>query len=138
MKNCLGLAIVLSALWATGCGGSSPVAAGGTITYQGKPVSNARVSFVPIGEGGEDRAVATGETDAAGKFAVGTVKPGDGAVPGDYTVTVAPNGPPATANNYDLPPKPPFPVSYGDPVVSSLKVTVKSGDTNQFPLELKD
>jgi len=139
MKNCVVLFACLLVLSLTGCGGPSPVAAGGTITYQGNPVANANVQFVPTGEaGGADRKIATGETDAAGKFGVGTVKPGDGAVPGDYAVTVTPKGPAAVAGNYELPSKPPFPAHYSDATVSSLKVTVKRGDANQFNLELKD
>jgi hypothetical protein len=139
MKSCAALIVALSMLSMAGCGGPSPVSAGGTITYLEKPVASASVQFVPTGQGGgKDRQIATGETDAAGKFTVGTVKPGDGAVPGDYAVAVTPKGPATTAGNYELPSKPPFPAHYSDATTSSLKVTVKRGDANQFKLELKD
>jgi hypothetical protein len=137
MKSCAAIIVALLILSMAGCGGPSPVSAGGTIAYQEKPVANANVQFVPTGQG-QERKIATGETDAEGKFTVGTVKPSDGAVPGDYTVTVTPKGPAATAGNYELPSKPPFPAHYSDATTSSLKVTVKRGDANQFKLELKD
>ena len=57
----------------------------GVVTYQGKPVENAVVSLVP--KGGDGRS-ATGTTDSNGAFSAGTVGVGDGALPGEYSVTI--------------------------------------------------
>jgi hypothetical protein len=49
-----------------------------------RPLENAVVTFVPDGEG----RMATGITDKNGNFALTTFSTGDGAIPGDYKVTV--------------------------------------------------
>jgi hypothetical protein len=61
-----------------------PVPVSGTVLYQDQPVEGATVVFVPEGH---DYAAA-GVTDASGRFELRTFEPGDGAVPGDYKVTV--------------------------------------------------
>jgi hypothetical protein len=72
-----------------GCGSETGleglVEVSGLITYDGKPVEAATVAFVPEGEG----RAASGMTDADGKFQLTTLKPGDGARPGRYKVTVS-------------------------------------------------
>lgn len=50
-------------LWLTGCGGSNVVSVSGTLTYKGKPVTNAIVHFVP-----QTGRPSMGETDANGQF----------------------------------------------------------------------
>jgi hypothetical protein len=80
--------VICSLLLVGGCGGGSGVGAvkaTGTVTLDGTPVEGATVTFVPKGEG----RVATGITDAEGKFAMKTVEAGDGAVPGSYDVIVS-------------------------------------------------
>lgn len=76
----LGWAVLLS-----GCGGSAyrTVVVGGTVTYQGKPVTSGTITFVP---------------DKPGPAASGTIRPDGtyvlstdgvpGAVPGRYTVMI--------------------------------------------------
>lgn len=129
MKNGTGLLLAFVVMLTNGCG-ASQVPAGGTLTYKGKPVADANVTFVPKEAGaGESPAAAT---DASGKFTI------DGVKPGDYTIVVSPKAAAATENDYSLPPAPPFPAHYSDVAASTLKVTVKSGSDNQFPLELKD
>ena len=68
-----------------GCGGEPPLpSASGTVTYEGKPVEGATVTF-----SNESAAVvATGKTDADGKFTLHTYLKGPGAMPGSYQVTV--------------------------------------------------
>jgi hypothetical protein len=118
----------------TGCGGAGTVPAGGTITYKGQPVANAKVVFTPEAGG----VIATGQTDAQGKFSLGVEKPGDGAAPGDYRVSLTPIEAPRAEGDYSASPPPPFPVEYTNSSGSSLKATVKAGDKNDFALELKD
>jgi hypothetical protein len=70
-----------------GCSGNSRPArtpVSGTVTYQGKPVDGATVTFAPMTEGAP---TATAVTDSSGKYVLNTYEEGDGAVPGDYRVT---------------------------------------------------
>lgn len=128
MKDSAAVLLALSLFGIAGCG-TSPIPASGTVTYKGNPVAEASVGLVPKAGGENQGGVAS--TDAAGKFTLSVL-------PGEYVVTVAPKSAPASANDYSLPPAPPFPVRYSDPGVSDLKVVVKKGEANQFPLELKD
>jgi hypothetical protein len=69
-----------------GCaGGERPVPVSGTVTLEGKPQADVWVLFNPIAGG----RLASGHTDAEGKFALTTSHEGDGAVPGSYYVTFA-------------------------------------------------
>lgn len=79
---CLGLLSLLTLL-AAGCGSSGGLLpATGTVTYQGKPVENAIVSFMP-----EAGTMGTGTTDASGKYEIRTGgKPG--AAPGKHSVSI--------------------------------------------------
>jgi hypothetical protein len=84
-------ASLLAILICVGCNSGSkrpptyPVS--GTVTYQGKPLEGAMVTFVPA-EGSTHEA-ATGLTDAEGKFKLTTYSADDGANLGDYLVKVA-------------------------------------------------
>jgi len=134
MKYCGAFVWSLIAAVFTGCGGAGTVPAGGTVTYKGQPVADANVMFTPEG-GGE---IATGRTDAQGKFSLGVAKPGDGAVPGEYRVSLTPKEAPRAEGDYSASAPPPFPVQYTNATGSTLKATVKRGEKNDFPLELKD
>lgn len=138
MKCCSLLAACAIVVTAIGCGGAGTLPAGGTITYKGQPVKDSNVLFTPTRDAGNKGKVATGKTDDQGKFTLGTVRPGDGALPGDYTVAVTPNLPPPKEGDYSASPPPPFPEKYSTATSTDLKATVKAGDPNQFPLELKD
>jgi hypothetical protein len=70
----------------SGCGGpGKPVKTEGLITMDGKPIAGATVTFHPKAEGGR---MATGLSDADGVFQLQTFAEADGALPGDYKVTV--------------------------------------------------
>jgi hypothetical protein len=69
-----------------GCGGSKKaVPVKGTVTMDGKPVSLASVVFVPQKEGGP---LAQAMTNDNGDFELTTFQPNDGALPGEYNITV--------------------------------------------------
>ncbi len=73
-----------------GCGGNSgptPVPVTGQILFQGKPVDDAHVTFHGRTDAGGRSA--SGKTDDQGKFTLTTYKSGDGAIPGEYTITVS-------------------------------------------------
>jgi len=56
------------------------------VTYQGKPLAGAVITFVPTGADGE---AASAFTDSNGKYALATWEAGDGARPGEYRVKVS-------------------------------------------------
>lgn len=81
-------ASVLAALFVgAGCGGDGAtiVPVRGRVTLAGQPVEGASVMLHPEGEGRP----ATGLTDASGEFQLTTVDEFDGAMLGDYRVTVS-------------------------------------------------
>lgn len=140
----LSATFVLAGLLLAGCGGGSKNAAvSGTVTYKGKPVAKANVSFTPVDSKG---LAAGGLTDASGYFTLGSLGANDGAAPGQYRVSVIARGP-------DRPPKPgetgsgmPGEMMPGDPVIptkyfqpesSGLTFEVKRG-SNRFDIEIKD
>ena len=80
-------AVLLSALVAlVGCGSDSnirPVT--GEVVYKGKPVAGAKVMFMSAGSA----RTASGQTNAAGEFALTTFDDKDGAVIGEHKVAVS-------------------------------------------------
>jgi len=129
----------------SGCGSSASgtAAVSGRVTYKGKPLAKANVSFTPAE--GATRA-AEGLTDSNGRYTLGTFAAGDGALPGKYRISVIARGP-------DRPPKagetgsgmpgemmagdPIIPIKYFTPDSSGLTAEVKRGG-NRVDLELKD
>jgi len=81
----LGSAVLLA--FVTGCSGgnsypkTAPVK--GVLMYQGKPLADASVSFIPTGG-----RPASGTTNANGEFELTTFVQGDGAIPGEHHVLV--------------------------------------------------
>ena len=130
----LALSIVASVV--AGCSKSDTVDVTGTVTMSGKPAENVQVTFNPKGAA----RMATGVTDANGRFALSTAKPNDGAMPGEYVVTLGEYYPPGKP-----PPLPPrggllpsrFPPKYGDPGQSPLTATVAPEGKNDFPFDVK-
>ena len=91
MKNVYCLALLLSIMFATlGCNkpGDHPKTYPTRITIlkDGKPVEGATLSLVPMDPNNKNSAY--GLTDANGVCNVTSFETGDGAVPGEYTVTV--------------------------------------------------
>jgi hypothetical protein len=133
-----------------GCGGESgpdvyPVT--GTVSYNGQPVEGAVVGFV----GEAATKMATGTTDAQGRFELTTYKPGDGAVAGKHKVTVTKitggggggSGTVSMEEAYESTEGPAeakneLPSKYEGADTSPLEFTVSAGDTNDFKIELTD
>ncbi|HJZ92677.1 MAG TPA: hypothetical protein VKE40_17510 [Gemmataceae bacterium] len=140
IRNLLSLgAAALLALAPAGCSDGPKVAkVSGTLTYQGKPVPNATIHFVPA-YGRPSWA----QTDAEGKFKVNYDADQDGAVVGTHKVYLEYR--PITqaeqeAVMYGALPKPPkdFAVIYDKygPEKSTLTVEIKK-DTRDLKLELE-
>jgi hypothetical protein len=129
----IGVAMIFSA-----CGQSGPEKAkvSGKVTYNGKPVPKGTITFVSTKEGGRN-AVGSIETD--GSYRVQTEQPGDGAILGDYKVTVYAHD--EAVLDY-IPPKPVepkilSPTKYENPNTTDLKATVQRG-SNTINFDLKD
>lgn len=106
----------------------------GTVTYKGAPVEGAEVIFQADGA-----PLARGNTDAAGKFALRTFEPGDGAVSGNHRVSVVKMGLAKGAKADD-----PYalkvnilPAKYGKIDSSPIRKDVGTG-TNEIAIELVD
>ncbi|MHB8973108.1 MAG: carboxypeptidase-like regulatory domain-containing protein [Pirellulaceae bacterium] len=140
-------------LAASGCG-SKVISVSGTVTLDGAPLDGAAVSFVPNVAAGdkapEGQTPANGQTDASGKFNLGSVI-GPGAGAGSYKVgvsklqagnaamsgdvpkgappgTMLSGGPPGPGGARQTgPPKDLVPAKYVNPDTSEIIVEVKSG-----------
>jgi hypothetical protein len=148
-QNYLGfLAVSIAVL--TGCSSDADkrpkrVPVTGTITYNGKPLANAAIAFVPFGAGAN---AATGTTNASGNFILTTFKTDDGAIPGTYGISIAAviddnRNPDGTQIYSDedprwKPPKSSIPVRYSNPKKSELTAEVVAGKPNVFDFPLKD
>lgn len=158
--NRLLIAVAVASL--LGCqrsGGPSTAAVTGTVTFKGKPVAGAIVTFAPKAPPAR---AAAGTTDASGRFRLTTLTPGDGAMAGSYSVTVTkvtrPTGLPAesgaippeaeaalrkakeeakktegTEESKDL-----LPEKYKGAATSGLTAEVKAGQKNDFTFDLKE
>ena len=149
MRSAACFAAIFSLISITGCGGGDtgpalelrPVE--GTITFDGKPVEGAIVTFHP----GSGRP-ATGTTDAEGHYTLMTKEPGDGATVGANKVTVMKAAGEASseissADAYAVPdPNAPpkegeIPAKYASQADSGLTAEVKADGENNFPFDLK-
>jgi hypothetical protein len=83
--RCLTL-IVVSIIGLAGCGTDGPKVypAKGKLTYKGQPLAAAGVTFHPTSNG----SLAAAQTNTQGEFQLTTFTPSDGAIAGDYVVTV--------------------------------------------------
>jgi hypothetical protein len=136
-----------------GCGGGEvddrpkAVRATGVVTYAQAPVEGASVVFIPQGQ----TAAAAGVTGPDGRFELQTYTAGDGAVPGEYKVTVTKfDGVTAAVpgddtdearddESEDLPePVSLLPEKYAVPATSDLEATVVDGIENEFTFDLED
>ncbi|NLS91298.1 MAG: carboxypeptidase regulatory-like domain-containing protein [Planctomycetaceae bacterium] len=119
----------------------------GTVTYNGEPVADANLNFQLVG--GSSFALA--KTDASGKYALMTFEAGDGAIPGEYKVTISKFEAAAatgTENEEEYAPpeegaEPPpskslLPDKYRNPETSGFTATVTEAGPNTFDFELTD
>lgn len=151
MSGRLSLFLILGSFGALLCGCKDPGAGAadrparakvtGAVTYKGAPLADATVIFVPQGH----THGAVGRTDAQGKFSLQTFDPGDGAVPGEFKVTIrkveARPAPAAESDDAEIPEVPEkslIPVKYNRPQTSGLTASVAEGQANEFTFELKD
>lgn len=136
-----------------GCGGGAgrpptyPVE--GTVTFEGKPLADATVTFRPAGtDSGQQPA--NGKTDASGRYQLTTFSASDGAMAGSYRVTimkfaaVAAEGAAGDGDDYVPPrgplpnPKNQLPKKFANADQSGLTATVEAkaeGNTVDFAVQ---
>lgn len=89
MRHLICSSVMVAIATCLGCGGAPQipglVKVSGTVNFKGQPVEGATVNFRP--ESGTR--AASGRTDANGVFQLTTLNPGDGALPGNYKVSVS-------------------------------------------------
>lgn len=108
-----------------GCGGSGLVSVKGVVTYQEKPVSSGTVNFI------SEEGSSYGELKPDGSYELMTDKPGDGARPGSYKVTVIAmqdQGSALPEAKNPLPP-PTVPLKYTSLATTDLTAEVGKKDT---------
>jgi len=120
-----------------GCGsnGLSPVY--GTVTAHGKPLPMGMISFQATDPA---RRNATGLIQSDGSYTLQTETPGDGAMPGEYNVTVSAREDAAVLDYIPKKPIPPkflAPEKYEKPETSGLKAKVES-KSNRIDFDLPD
>jgi hypothetical protein len=105
----------------------------GTVTYNGKPVPNGTISFVPVS--GPN---ATGEIQPDGTYTLTTYRKGDGAVLGQHTVVIVAMEDTSKRLPEERNPLPPpiVPLKYTSLATSDLRADVKDQEnTINFTLE---
>lgn len=143
----LARSLMLVPLWAfcAGCGSEEvavdrpkTVPVTGTISYQKKPLSGAKVAFVPVSTEGNG---AVGQTNENGEFTLMTFEPNDGARPGTYKVTVTKVEVTGELTENSLAPpgetKALLPEKFGVPRTSGLDAEVAEGKENKFEFNLE-
>jgi hypothetical protein len=132
------LIAILVMACATGCGkrdsGLTLVHVEGVVTLDGKPVEGATLFFAPA-KGPSAKA----DTDKNGKFRLMTNRPGDGAVAGEFQVSIAKFVlDPATANDPVPAMKNELPDKYNSPATSGLTATINASGNKPLVFELKN
>ncbi len=140
--------LIVAVVALSGCGektGTIPIS--GKVTYQGKPLANARVTFAPKAGGRP----ADGITNVDGQYKLGTYMAGDGALPGDYSVAISHSDvdvtkPPSTEITDGAVYEPmkedvaksKIPAKYQSPAQSGLKAVVEASGPKVFDFALVD
>lgn len=147
------LALLVATMMMVGCGEGTqddrPARAKvtGTVTHNGSPVEGATVSLQPASGSGQG---AIGKTDASGKFTLTTYTPGDGALPGEYKISVSKVEVTSMVSEEEalklqeqgrpIPPaqtKQLLPQKYGNTETSGLTTTVEADQENQLDIALE-
>lgn len=132
------LILAVLTLCFVGCSGGpddapETIPVSGTVTLDGAPLSDARVTFVPDGAG----QAASGPTDSSGKFTL-TTNGLTGAPAGKYKVSVSSSAPEPMPGVDDAAEnaQAAIPAKYSNAAESGLTADVPVGGDNEFTFEL--
>ncbi|MBS0264032.1 MAG: hypothetical protein JSS02_19000 [Planctomycetes bacterium] len=114
----------------------------GKVTYQGKPVPRAKITFIPMNKDDAKRAGLPGdraaaETDDDGNFLVTWGTENEGAPAGKYMVTILAYPEPGPNDDPETAPPSLIPLKFADPKTSGLNREVKEQD-NVFNFNLDE
>ena len=135
----------LLAMLLCGCGGPKNPPTFPLSGIDGKPLTEATVSFIPS----DGQSPANGTTDGSGRFTLTTFSQGDGAMQGNYRVTVmkfekaeGAEVADTSDDNYDpnavsKPPQNRVNKKYASAQTSGLTATVLAGPENSFEFNLE-
>jgi hypothetical protein len=85
--------LCLATLLAAGCGSGTPLGeVEGTVNWEGRPLANVAVEFIPDADKGTSGPRSTAVTDAEGHFVLRCEDQRPGAVIGFYRVVILPTG----------------------------------------------
>lgn len=149
------VALMVGLIGICGCfGGSSSrpklIPVSGSVKVKGVPAPNITVTFFAVGSAPRNP---TGTTDAEGNFKLTSYDTDDGAVAGDYVVTLAATKATASKKPEEMTAQDmidmskagktthdegTIPLKYADPKTSELKRSVVAGDSNVFNFDIKD
>lgn len=119
-------------LFALGCGGNGGfTAVSGTVTYDGKPLTNGDITLIPDGPGEN----ASGQIDENGRFTLTTFNPKDGVKPGTYKIRIASYNSEAKMDDPTTG-KLAIPQKYFDATKSGLTVTIEAKASQTLDLNL--
>ncbi len=125
--------VLATAICLVGCNSSNLTTVTGKVTYNDKPVTTGTISFISA-----DKPTAYGEIGPDGSYSLMTEKPGDGATPGSYQVTVVAledMGDRLPEERNPLPP-PVVPNKYSNATTSGLTAEVEAGKENVIDFNL--
>jgi hypothetical protein len=123
----------------SGCSGNLPKTSkvNGHVTYEGNPLPDVMVSYIST----VGNPTAIGATDAKGEFVLSTFNLRDGAIPGEYNVSIAPMKPAPTFETASAAEiaayKPPFPEHYFDAATSGFTVQVEQKKENLHQFDIR-
>lgn len=125
--------LVAAALCLVGCNGSSLTKVTGKVTYNDEPLTTGTITFAAA-----DKPTAYGDIQPDGTYTLKTVKPGDGATPGAYQVTVMALQDIGDALPEDRNPLPPpmVPDKYTNLATTDLTADVVAGKENVINFNL--
>jgi hypothetical protein len=128
----------------SGCGGGEEIpdlyTVTGTVTYQGQPVPNADVVFIPDGKPDPKKPApprAYGKTDEKGKYELLFLDGEEGAPAGKYKVVVTAYKPYGPDDDTETKPQSLIPEKYSSTASSGITKEVKDKDGNVIDLPLE-
>ncbi len=129
---------ILLALCLAGCSEDKTVTCfpvSGTVLLNNQPLAEATIVLHPA-SGVSETQRPIGETDATGRFTLTTIKPADGAPPGEYQVTVVQRALVQKGEEMIRDGANQLPARYAQAGTSQLKITVAEGTNEVPPLQL--
>jgi hypothetical protein len=124
-----------------GCGGKGisvprTVPTSGTVLFKGKPAEGVKVTLHPNFDMGSVKFTPNGVTGKDGRFTLSTAAAGDGAPPGEYSVTfeLLRSGTDKRGLDSEIDV---WKGKYGDPATSPYTIEIKKGDNSLEPFRLE-